>query len=384
MRIGIVINSSWNIYNFRMGLIQSFLSQNHEVIAIAPNDGYGQKLEDIGCEFYELNIEAKGSNPAKDLLLVHKLYNIYKKAKLDIVLHYTVKPNIYGTLAAKMLGISAINNVTGLGTLFIRQNFTSVIGKVLYRFAFQFPQCVFFQNEDDRQLFIEQKLVSAHITDTLPGSGINVTDFKPQAFKNNHVFTFLMIARVLYDKGILEYIEAIKILKSQNIAVRCQLLGKIDTNAGLGIPHEQVQQWVDEGLIEYLGTVEDVKPIINDADCVILPSYREGVPRTLIEAASLGKPIITTDVPGCRETVKDAFNGFLCNVKDPKDLAEKMKIMLTIGEPMLRKMGANSRQLAVEKFDINIVIRKYDQVIYKTMGLEQVLSMEYESIVISS
>jgi glycosyltransferase involved in cell wall biosynthesis len=363
-----------------MSLIKSFLNQDHEVIAIAPDDGYGQRLQDIGCEFYPLEMESKGNNPLKDLLLIRDLCSIYQKANLDIVLHYTIKPNIYGTIAAKMLGIASINNVTGLGTLFIRESLTAKVGKALYRFAFQFPQCVFFQNEDDRQLFIEQKLVSAHITDTLPGSGINVVDFKPEEFKNNHTFTFLMIARVLYDKGVLEYIEAIKLLKAQNIPVRCQLLGKIDTNAGLGIPPEQVQAWVEEGLIEYLGTVEDVKPIINEADCVILPSYREGVPRTLIEAASLGKPIITTDVPGCRETVKDAFNGFLCNVKDPRDLAEKMKVMLTIGEPMLRKMGANSRQLAIEKFDVSIVIKKYDQAIYRTLKIGNAMQVGYETI----
>ncbi len=383
MRIGIVINSSWNIYNFRMSLIKSFLSQGHTVVAIAPDDGYGRRLQDIGCEFRELDVESKGANPLKDLLLVYNLYEIYKETKLDIVLHYTVKPNIYGTIAAKMLGIAAINNVTGLGTLFIRQNFTSKVGKALYRFAFQFPQCVFFQNEDDRQLFIEENLVNSHITDTLPGSGINVSEFKPESFKTNNVFTFLMIARVLYDKGILEYIEAIRLLKAQNIAVRCQLLGKIEAFGGLGIPHAEVQSWVDEGLIEYLGTVEDVKPIINEADCVLLPSYREGVPRTLIEAASLGKPIIATNVPGCRETVRDNFNGFLCNVKDPKDLADKMKVMMAVEKSILQKMGINSRLLAVEKFDVGLVIKKYDHAISKTMVKQNVSHISYEPITVN-
>lgn len=370
MRIGIVVNSSWNIYNFRMSLIKYFHSQNHTVVAIAPNDGYGDRLSEIGCEYYDMNMDNKGTNPVRDARLVWKLYELYKTTKLDIVLHYTIKPNIYGTLAARMLGLSVINNVTGLGTLFIRQGIASKIGKMLYKLAFQYPQVVFFQNDDDRELFIKEKLVAAHITDTLPGSGIDTNLFTPEhsAAKNN-VFTFLMIARVLYDKGIIEYIEAIKLLKAQNIAVKCQLLGKIETSKGLGIPMEQVQQWVAEGLIEYLGTVEDVKPIIKQADCVILPSYREGTPRTLIEAASLGKPIITTDVPGCRETVRHNFNGFLCNVKDPHDLAEKMKVMLTISEPLLQKMGANSRQLAVEKFDERIVIEKYQSAIYRSVAV---------------
>jgi glycosyltransferase involved in cell wall biosynthesis len=365
-----------------MSLIKYFLSQGHEVVAIAPDDGYGQRLREVGCEFYEVDMDSKGSNPVKDLLLIKKLYKAYKETKLDIVLQYTVKPNIYGTIAAKMLNLSAINNITGLGTLFIRQNLTSVIGKALYRFAFQFPEFVFFQNEDDRQLFISEKLISPAITDTLPGSGINVFDFVPQDFKNNNTFTFLMIARVLYDKGIIEYIEAIRLLKAQNVNVRCQLLGKIEHYGGFGISDIQVNEWVKEGLIEYLGTVEDVKPVINAADCVILPSYREGVPRTLIEAASLGKPIITTNVPGCKETVLDNYNGFLCNVKDPKDLAEKMKVMVTVGEPMLRRMGENSRKLAVEKFDVNIVIRKYEQVIHRTVSTSnKTMSLSYEPVI---
>jgi glycosyltransferase involved in cell wall biosynthesis len=370
MRIGIVINSSWNIYNFRMSLIKYFKSQNHEVVAIAPDDGYGQRLQDIGCEFYEIDMDSKGRNPLKDMRLVYDLFKVYKEAKLDIVLHYTVKPNIYGSVAAKMLGIASINNVTGLGTLFIRNNLVSKVGQFMYKLAFLCPQVVFFQNEDDRKLFIDKKLVAPHITDILPGSGINIADFQPKTFKQNTVFTFLMIARVLYDKGILEYIEAIRILKSQNIAVRCQLLGKIEYFSGLGISPTQVDEWVADGLIEYLGTVEDVRPIIHEADAVLLPSYREGTPRTLIEAASLGKPIITTDVPGCRETVRHNFNGFLCKVKDAQDLADKMKVMMTIGEPMLRKMGANSRLLAVEKFDETIVIKKYEKAIRRTLEIE--------------
>ncbi len=373
MRIGIVINSSWNIYNFRMSLIKYFKSQNHEVIAIAPDDGYGQRLREAGCEFYEVDIDSKGKNPLKDLRLVYTLREVYKATRLDIVLHYTVKPNIYGSLAAKSLGIASINNVTGLGTLFIRDNLVSKIGKFMYKMAFKCPQVVFFQNQDDRKLFIEQGLVQPQITDLLPGSGINIADFQPSTFKRNSVFTFLMIARVLYDKGVMEYIEAIRMLKAQKIEVRCLLLGKIENINGLGVPLAQVQAWVAEGLIEYLGTVEDVRPVINEADAVILPSYREGTPRTLIEAASLGKPIITTDVPGCRETVNHNFNGFLCNVKDPHDLADKMKVMMTIGDHILSKMGTNSRTLAVEKFDETIVIKKYERAIRKTMEVETIL-----------
>ncbi len=368
MKIGIVINTSWNVYNFRSGLIQSFIKSNHEVVAIAPEDGYAEKLKDLGCKFVGVEVDSKGSNPFNDLGLIWKLYTIYRREKLDVVLHYTIKPNIYGSIAAKMLGIPSINNVTGLGTVFIRHNLTSKIAHHLYRWAFNFPETVFFQNEDDRKLFVERKLVRPEIADVLPGSGIDLSRFLPTEFKKNATFTFLVISRVLYDKGILEYIDAIRLLRAQGIRAKFQLLGKIETERGLGVPREQINAWVKEGLIEYLGTVSDVIPVIQLADCVILPSYREGTPRTLLEAASLGKPIIATDVPGCRDTVEHGFNGFLCKVKDPQDLADKMKQMMHVGDTTLRQMGTNSRQLAVERFDQNIVIGKYQRALYSLIG----------------
>jgi len=368
MKIGIVINTSWNVYNFRSGLIQSFIKSNHEVVAIAPEDGYAEKLKDLGCKFVGVEVDSKGSNPFNDLGLIWKLYTIYRREKLDVVLHYTIKPNIYGSIAAKMLGIPSINNVTGLGTVFIRHNLTSKIAHHLYRWAFNFPETVFFQNEDDRKLFVERKLVRPEIADVLPGSGIDLSRFLPTEFKKNATFTFLVISRVLYDKGILEYIDAIRLLRAQGIRAKFQLLGKIETERGLGVPREQINAWVKEGLIEYLGTVSDVIPVIQLADCVILPSYREGTPRTLLEAASLGKPIIATDVPGCRDTVEHGFNGFLCKVKDPQDLADKMKQIMHVGDTTLRQMGTNSRQLAVERFDQNIVIGKYQRALYSLIG----------------
>jgi glycosyltransferase involved in cell wall biosynthesis len=368
MKIGIVINTSWNVYNFRSGLIQSFLKSNHEVVAIAPEDGFAVKLQDLGCKFVAVDVDSKGSNPVKDATLIWKLYQIYRREKLDVVLHYTIKPNIYGSIAAKMLGIPCINNVTGLGTVFIRQNLTAKIAHHLYRWAFQFPETVFFQNEDDRKLFLEKGLVRPEITDVLPGSGVDLARFRPSEFKKNKTFTFLVISRVLYDKGILEYIDAIRLLRAQGIDAKFQLLGKIETERGLGVPRKQIDGWVAEGLIEYLGTVNDVIPVIQRADCVILPSYREGTPRTLLEAASLGKPIIATDVPGCRDTVEHGFNGFLCKVKDPQDLADKMKQIMHLGDTTLRQMGTNSRQLAVERFDQNIVINKYQRALYSLIG----------------
>jgi glycosyltransferase involved in cell wall biosynthesis len=361
MKIGIVVNSSWNIYNFRSGLVKTLLLNGHQVVAIAPNDGFVNDIKDWGCEYIPIEMDCKGSNPAKDLRLILQLFNIYRAAKLDAVLHFTIKPNIYGTFACKMLNIPAINNITGIGTAFLHQNLTSWAAQLLYRLSFKFPAKVFFQNEDDKKLFLKRKLVRPEITDVLPGSGVDLDYFKPQKTPDNKKFTFLMISRLLFDKGICEYIDAIRLMRKNYINAKFQILGKIEPEKSLGIDKEQLDEWIKEGLVEYLGTTNDVRPFIANADCIVLPSYREGTPRTLIEAASMGKPIVTTDVPGCRETVMNGFNGFLCQVKNAFDLAAKMTKVLSLSPEELHEFQLNSRAFATAKFDQNIVVSKYAQ-----------------------
>ena len=368
MRIGISINSAWNIYNFRKGLIKGLQQAGHQVIAIAPHDSYASKLKNLGCEFIPIEMSNKGTNPLQDIALAVKLGSIYRKANLDAVLQFTIKPNIYGSLAAAFMSfftrktkLPVINNVTGLGTVFIREkSLSSKIAKILYRFSFRYPTTVFFQNPDDKKVFVRNGLVPPAIVDTLPGSGINLQEFTPtQATDSSKAFTFLMISRLIYDKGIVEYIDAIRKLKQKHSNIKFQLLGPLDTQAGLGIPEETVKAWEAEGLVEVLGRQDDVKPFIEKADCIVLPSYREGTPRTLIEAASMAKPIVTTDVPGCRETVEHGFNGFLCKVKDAEDLAAKMEDILDLSPTALATMGNNSRKFAESKFDEQIIVRKY-------------------------
>lgn len=363
MRIAIVLNTSWNIYNFRKGLAQALLKEGHQVIAIAPPDKYSNYLTEMGCEYYPVKLENKGSNPLKDFGYMRQLYKIYRQTKPDAILHFTIKPNIYGTLAAYPLRKLVINNVCGLGTVFLRDNWTSRIAKSLYKFSFRLPKKVFFQNEDDLQLFLEQKLIKEKPTDLVPGSGIPLDKFTPQPFKRNIKFTFLMIARLLYDKGIVEYIDAIKILKQKGIDAQFQLLGSIDEDKNLGISRKLLDSWIEEGLINYLGTTDNVAKVIATADCVVLPSYREGTPRSLLEAAGMAKPIITSNIAGCRQTVDDGINGFLCEVKSAKDLADKMEKMYLLDDDTLRLMGLASREKAVNQFDEEIVIEKYMNII---------------------
>jgi glycosyltransferase involved in cell wall biosynthesis len=367
MKVAIVINTSWNIYNFRLGLVKALQKAGHEVIAIAPTDAYSQKLVEKGCTFYPVAIDNKGANPLKDLKLTYAFMRLYKKVAPDVILHFTIKPNIYGTLAAKVLGIPVINNVSGLGTVFIRQNLVSKIALRLYRQAFKYPHTVFFQNNDDRTLFLDLKLVEKSITGLLPGSGVNLANFRPAPFTRNTTFVFLVIARLLYDKGIVEFAEACRILRGKGIKASFQLLGFKDPSH-LGIPESLLDEWISEGLINYLGTSDNVAGVIAEVDCVVLPSYREGTPKTLLEAAAMAKPIITTDVPGCRETVVHTHNGYLCEVKNAADLADKMLQLYSLSDSELAAMGQNSRTLAEERFDEKVVIERYLSAVASATG----------------
>lgn len=361
MKIAVVLNTSWNIFNFRKSLVQSFLEKGHEIHTIAPVDAYTEKLTAMGCIHTPVKMDSRGANPLKDMLLILELFNIYRRIKPDVILHFTIKPNIYGTIAASMLRIPVINNVCGLGTIFLKPNLVSKVAIYMYRFAFRFPKKIFFQNDDDRQLFVSMNLVSEQLCDTLPGSGIDLDEFRP--FEKNtgkEKFTFLLISRLIYDKGIREYVEAVSKLRKRGITAGFQVLGAIDENHKRGIPGKTIERWFKDGNIQYLGTSQNVKPIIREADCVVLPSYREGTPRTLLEAASMGLPLIATDVPGCRNVIEEGYNGYLCKPRDARDLAEKMEKMCRLNREELKRLGDNSRKKVRKQFDVRHVIEKYN------------------------
>lgn len=359
MRIAIVLNTSWNIYNFRMNLVRSLQEKGHEIHTIAPTDEYTHYLTEANCSHHPLKMDSRGANPIKDLGLIFELFSIYRKVKPDVILHYTIKPNVYGSLAASLLRIPVINNVCGLGTVFLKDDLLSSVAMFLYKISFKFPKKVFFQNPDDLKLFIDKKLVPVKSVDLIPGSGIDLSKFKPMAFQRNEKFTFLLISRLITDKGVLEYIEAVKKLRSEGLDARFQVLGAIDTKHKRGIKREVIQDWITSGTIEYLGTTKDVRHFIKLADCVVLPSYREGTPRTLLEAASSSKPIVATNVPGCTQVVEDQVNGLLCNLKDADDLAAKMRSMANYDDETLKVMGANGRRKMEAEYDESIVIDKY-------------------------
>jgi glycosyltransferase involved in cell wall biosynthesis len=359
MKIAIVLNTSWNIYNFRMNFVKALIAEGHEVHTIAPDDEYTRFLTEAGCHHHRVKMDSRGANPVKDSLLILELFLIYRKLRPDVILHYTIKPNVYGTLAASMLKIPVINNVCGLGTVFLKDNLVSAVAILLYKLSFRFASKVFFQNPDDLKLFIDKKLVDSKSVDLVPGSGIDLTRFHPVGFKRNDKFTFLLISRLITDKGVLEYIDAIKQLQTTGINAKFQILGSMDPKHKRGIKTDVIRKWIDDELVEYLGTTDDVRQFIQNADCIVLPSYREGTPRTLLEAASSSKPIIATDVPGCNHVVIDNHNGLLCKLKDATDLADKMKQMSQYKDQQLQQFGVNSRIKMEAEYDESLVIKKY-------------------------
>jgi len=363
-RIAIISNVSWNLYNFRLSLMHAMQNAGYEVIAIAPHDEYSQKIIDAGFEFHSIKLNSQGINPLQDMQTTMEFYKLFKELSPDFICNYTIKPNIYASLVARVLDIKMINNIAGLGTLFIKQGPITSIAKLLYRTSQAKADRVFFQNRDDFKLFTDEGLVKRSNCDILPGSGVDTNRFRPQEKAQSEVIRFLHISRMIWEKGIGEYVEAARIIKAKYPNVEFCLLGFLDVANPGAISREQMDEWVAEGVINYLGVSDDVDEVITTADCVVLASYyREGTPKTLLESASSAKPIITTDNVGCRDVVDHGINGYLCEPRSSEDLARKIEMFLALSEKERIRMGINSRKKIRNEFDEKIVIGKYLEVL---------------------
>ena len=361
-RIALSANTSWNIVNFRAGLVRALIEAGHEVIALAPIDSTSSRLAEIGCRHVPLPMDNKGTSPLRDVLLLLRFRRLLRRDRPDAFLGFTIKPNIYGSLAAHSLGIPVINNISGLGTAFIRDGWLTRLVKHLYRIALRRSHTVFFQNDDDRSLFVDPGLVAEGRTGFLPGSGVDLSRFVPvegRAAGERAGFCFLLVARLLWDNGVGEYVEAARLVRRESPDARFQLLGFLDVENRSAIARATVQAWVDDGIVDYLGSADDVRPYIASADCVVLPSYREGTPRSLLEAAAMARPLIATDVPGCREVVEHGRNGFLCRVRNVDDLAQRMLEMIRLSEEGRATMGLIGRRKMEQAFDERIVVERY-------------------------
>jgi glycosyltransferase involved in cell wall biosynthesis len=365
--IVISVNTTWNIINFRAGLVKSLVQNGFDVVVVSPPDKYVPQLEVLGCRYFPLEMNTKGTTPIHDLILLYKYFALLKKLRPSAFLGFTIKPNIYGSVAARWLGIPAVNNIAGLGTVFVKQNWLTLVVKAMYRFSLRHSYKVFFQNTDDLELFEKEKIVNPSIVDLLPGSGVDIDYFSEARVPRGKIsgkFSFILIARLLWEKGVQEFISAARMIKEKHHDIEFNLLGFLDDPRSGGVPLLEIDSWVSEGVINYLGSSDDVRCHLATTDCVVLPSYyREGVPRSLIEAAAMGKPIITTDSVGCREVVEDGVTGFLCEPRNSIDLYEKMLKMIELSKAKRQEMGSLSRIKAENEFDEKIIIGKYLAVI---------------------
>lgn len=361
--IALVSNTAWSIYNFRAGLIRSLIKDGFRVVTIAPKDPFSDRLALMGCETFDIRIDNQGANFVADFFTLFQFWSSYRRLQPEVILHFTIKPNIYGSFAARFNGVPCLNTITGLGTAFIRESWLTYIARALYRVSQRWPTKVFFQNPDDMAFFVNQGLVKADRALQLPGSGINLTRFGVVPKPESDVTVFLLIARMLWDKGIGEFVAAAIKIRGERDDVKFQLLGALDVANRTAIPRIQIAEWESKGIVEYLGETDDVRPFIQRTDCVVLPSYREGTPRSLLEAIAMERPVITTDTVGCREVVDHGINGFLARVKDPDDLADKMREFIHLSRTSRLMMGRAGRIKAEKQFDEKIVIKKYSDAI---------------------
>ncbi|KUZ67350.1 glycosyl transferase [Burkholderia ubonensis] len=370
LRIVLVCNTAWAIYTYRHGLIRTLVARGAEVIVAAPRDRTVPLLEQMGCRYVPLSVASKGTSPREDLGTLAALYRHYRALRPHLVFHYTIKPNIYGSVAAWLARVPSVAVTTGLGYVFIQKSRSASIAKRLYRFAFRFPREVWFLNRDDLATFSDERLLAhPERARLLHGEGVDLEQFAPAPLPAGDAPVFILIGRLLWDKGVREYVEAARVVRAQHPRARFQLLGPLGVDNPSAIGRDDVDAWVREGIVEYLGEAHDVRPHIAAADCVVLPSYREGVPRTLMEASAMGRPIVATDVPGCRDVVADGDTGLLCRARDSASLAERVMQMIALGPDGRAAMGRRGRQKVVAEFDEQKVVERYTITIRALTGV---------------
>lgn len=357
-------NSVFGMVNFRGGVIRHLVAQGDRVVVVAPRDDYVGTLTSLGAEYQEWKLSGRGTRVLDEVAAIRQLGRIYREVRPCVAFHFTVKPVIYGAVVARRLRIPFISVLTGLGYAFINRNWVSVAAVLLYRYTLRWSFEVWLLNREDGHAMRRRGLLRGGRIRLLPGEGVDTAHFCPaSAAPHNPQTRFLLIARLLRDKGILEFVEAARILRDRGVDAHFALLGQADADNPTAISRADVVGWEREGLLTYLGVEKDVRPFIEAADCVVLPSYREGLPRTLLEASAMARPIIATDVPGCRDIVVDGVTGYLCKVKDARDFADKMEQMVLAGSAGRAALGEQGRRFVSTNFDERLVIDHYEAVL---------------------
>jgi glycosyltransferase involved in cell wall biosynthesis len=357
-----VSNNAWSVFNFRLDVIRWMLDNGYKVCVLSPRDEYAEKLVSEGCDYVPINFNNRGENPLKDLSFYFQLRRLYRKIGPDFIFHYVAKPNIYGSLAAGAQNIPSVAVITGLGYPFARRNWLFRIIKLLYRHALKSAREVWFLNNEDAKVFVNEKIVGIAKMKVLPGEGVNTEHFAPVLARNpsSRDFQFVMSTRLLKSKGISLYADAARILRKKHYDVIFNLIGFFEDGHPDSIAPEQLDKWKKEGLVNYFGFADDVRPYLSQADCLVFPSYyNEGVPRCLMEAASMELPAVTSFNRGCKEVIHHNVNGYLCNMHDAFDLADKMEKMMNLPKEERCKMGKKGREMVIEKFDVRKIIAEY-------------------------
>lgn len=353
----LVSNTSWYLYNFRRSTIVVLRGAGYRVVALAPEDEYSRYLvEELGIEHMALPMEGKGTRLLGEGRSLLVLANMLRRLKPTFVFNFTVKANIYSGLACRVLGIPYANNVSGLGTAFLHDSWLFRRVRSLYGVANRGARRVFFQNQEDHDLFLSHGLLRETPTTVLPGSGLDINRFTVSPLPAPVPFTFVMIARLLGDKGVREYVQAAGQVRAAHPDSRFLLIGPHGASNCTAITEAEVQQWQAAGVVEVLGEQGDVRPFIQQAHVLVLPSYREGMPRTVLEAAAMGRPSIVSNVPGCRQAIAAGRTGWLCEVKSADSLAQCMKRCIALPQAQLLAAGKAARARIETQFDERIVV----------------------------
>jgi len=363
----VTANSAWNLANFRAPIIRALLGKGYRVVAVAPEDSAIPALESLGADFESIAIDARGLSPARDFALALAYRRLFRRLRPRAVLTFTPKPNIFGSLAAASCGLPAINTVTGLGTGFLSGRALRSLVSLLYRLAFRGSARVLFHNAEDLDLFVARGLVCSAKAGLVAGSGIDIGHFAPPAqARRKPAPTFLFIGRFLKDKGITEFIEAAEDVRGR-LPARFQLAGVIEDHPK-AVSRGVVEAAVRSGTVELLGTTSDIRTFIRNADCVVLPSYREGLPRALLEASAMERPVIATEVPGCRQAVEHGITGLLCKPRSSASLAEAMTAFAQMAPAERADMGRKGRAKVKREFSEERVVTAYLDILRDVAG----------------
>ena len=335
------------------------------MVLICPDTEFMSPLLEMGCEFRRLKMPSKTTNPLSDIRIFFGFLCLLMSERPDIFLGFTIKPFVYGSIAAKIVGAKSIGTVTGLGTAFIHNNWVTKVAKILYRLSGSMMDRVFFQNQEDLDFFVTHKLAKREKAVLVPGSGVDLQHFSKRPVNQNRSIrepVFLFIGRVLWDKGMHELVESARSLKRKLPGAKIQIAGKADADNLTAVGEGQLTEWADEGVIEYLGFHSDPRGLIENADCVVLPSYREGLPRSLLEGAAIGRPLLASDCVGCTEVVVDGVNGFLFRKKNTQSLLRAMEKFAHLSISERQRFGDAARAIAEKEFDEEMVLERYLEV----------------------